>query len=107
MWVATRVVATGLTAVDLATVRVDRLTVFGAVVDAVFASLAGAAVSVVGVGVLVSVVDGVADVVGAVWSVGEVTGGGSAGTGWVCWAIAVVEESARTAAIAGRALARA
>lgn len=66
---------------------------------------------------LVSVVDDWSVAAGADWSTvvaaggvvvgaGVVTGAGSAGTGCTCCARAEVEESARAAAIAGRAQAR-
>jgi hypothetical protein len=92
-------VAAGLAAV----VRVERLAV---VVVATGAASGVVAVSVVGV--LDSVVVGAASVVGG--GSGVVAGAGSV-TGCVCgtasWAKLGVEESARAAAIAGRALARA
>jgi hypothetical protein len=80
------------------------LTVFvlAAVVD-------GAGVAVVSGAVLVSVVDGaVASGVGAGAGVGVGVAAGGAGsvvTGWACCAASGVDESARAAAIAGRALA--
>jgi hypothetical protein len=55
--------------------------------------------------VVVSVVTGVDS--GAVAGSAVVAGGGSLGTGCASWASKGVEESARAAAIAGRALARA
>jgi hypothetical protein len=70
----------------------------------VVAGSAGGVVSAVAGDVLVSVVGG-ASVAGAGWDV--VAGAVPAGTGCVSWAKMGVEESARAAAIAGRALVRA
>ena len=82
-------------------VRVVRVVVRAALCAAV----AGVAVSVVvvsGAGVVVSVVAGAAGVVSVV-----VAGGGEVVTGCASWASALVEMSAKAAAIAGNALVRA
>jgi hypothetical protein len=80
---ATRVVATDFAGTDRATVRVVRFTVLGAVVEAVFASVAGAAVSLAGAVALLSGVVAGVSVVGGGWSA-VLAGGGSVGTGCVC-----------------------
>ena len=100
-----RVVVAGLATAVLLTCFTVLTVFFEAVVAVPVSAVASVGLVTVCTGAAESLADGVETVVGAV--VDAAGGDVSVGTGWACCASRGVEDSARAAAIAGRALVRA